>query len=154
MPATRAFWPLMPGVSGLIKIRESQEKEKYRFNVPLIPLIIFTLLVFFPIIIISFLISGNSWLWITTTILSLLYVRFVSVVDIGPDGVRLYRINMLRWIDVAGAEAKNILWLKYIRVKRHKGINYWIPLYFKGQTDIRNALKEHAPTDNPIALCI
>ena len=83
-----------------------------------------------------------------------LYSFQVLIVEINSEGIRLYRINMLRWDDVDSASVRNLVGLRYLLVKRRKGVNYWIPLYFKGDIRIEDAIRENAPTDNPLVSCI
>lgn len=69
----------------------------------------------------------------------------VSIIEIGQNGVTLYRVNKLDWSDVSSAKTVHFLGLPHIRVGRKKGLPFWIPLYFQGQRPIGYALAACAP---------
>jgi len=69
----------------------------------------------------------------------------VSVIEIGQNGVTLYRVNKLDWSDVSSAKKVLFLGLPHIRVGRKKGLPIWIPLYFQGKRPIGDALAACAP---------
>ncbi len=120
-------------------------KVPYIFVMLLITSPIFFFVGMHPIIILA---------WVAITIPYIIFSLTIFVVEISSDGVSLYRKKMLRWEDVENARIRNLMGLRYLFVKRHKGMNYWIPLYFKGDTPIDIALREKAPIDNPIASCL
>ncbi len=72
----------------------------------------------------------------------------ISVITIDQNGVVLYRINKLAWSDISSAKRVKFLGLPHIRVKRKKGLPIWLPLYFKGQRPIEEALLDCAPASN------
>lgn len=71
-----------------------------------------------------------------------------GVMTIDQNGVVLYRINKLAWSDMSSAKRVKFLGLPYIRVGRKKGLPFWLPLYFKGQRPIEEALLDCAPASN------
>jgi hypothetical protein len=77
-------------------------------------------------------------MWLTTTL------------EIDNEGIRLYRINVMKWDEAVNAKRVNLWGLKYLKVTRHKGMDWWIPLYLKGHQPIEDALKEKCPAGNPI----
>jgi len=75
---------------------------------------------------------------------------FVTTLEIDNDGIRLYRVNVMKWDEVVSAKKVNLLGLKYLRVARRKGMKWSIPLYLNGPQPINAALKEKCPAGNPI----
>lgn len=75
---------------------------------------------------------------------------FASVVTVGNEGLRLYRVWKLPWSSVKGARRISFLGLPYALVARHKGFTWWLPLYFRGSRPIESALAERAPEGSPL----
>jgi hypothetical protein len=75
---------------------------------------------------------------------------------IRDDGMTLYRVNHLKWDEVRNARLIRIPGLPYMIVRRRKGLFrwWWVPLYFKGARDVRAAILERCPKDNPIRRCV
>ena len=74
----------------------------------------------------------------------------ISVMDIGNNGIRLYRVNSLVWSDITNAKKVKFLGLPYILITRRKGMRWWLPLYFLGERPIEDSLKDKSPIGNPI----
>ena len=64
--------------------------------------------------------------------------------------MRLYLVNRLKWDEIISARQTKFFWLPYILIKRKKGLQWWLPLYFKGGRSIKSAILEKSPQDNPI----
>jgi hypothetical protein len=60
----------------------------------------------------------------------------------------------MKWNDAISAELESIVGLRYLIIKKNRGMNWWIPLYFRGEPSIEAALIESAPDDNPIKRCL
>ena len=73
---------------------------------------------------------------------------------IGRDGITVGLVDHLRWADVKAARRKRFLGREYIHVTRTTGFPWWIPLDLIGNRDIRSALSDFVPNDNPIRTCI
>ncbi len=80
----------------------------------------------------------------------ILGVWLISVMSITPNGIKLYRVNKLVWTDIAEAKLAKFIGLPYIHIKRNKGMEWWLPLYFKGNLTVIDALINNAPKENPI----
>ena len=76
------------------------------------------------------------------------YLRQYTV-QLRPGGVRLYGLWWLPWTDVSAVAHRNLFGLPHFRVKRRRGLSWWIPLYFVGDRDLGHALIEAAPPGNP-----
>lgn len=77
-------------------------------------------------------------------------IWFFSAVAISNDGLVLYRVNRLRWEEVKSARKVRLLGLPYVLIKRHTGFTWWLPLYYEGKRDIREALRSVVPSGNPL----
>jgi len=75
-----------------------------------------------------------------------------SKIHVKDDGIRMYYFNKLKWEQVLFAERRVILGLPYIYITRSNGGNWWLPLYFKGARNIREAIREKAPVANPVGV--
>ena len=128
--------------------------ENLKFRIPAIPYVAVIILITSPLLIFGINFPDMLWLWVIFTFPYIIYSLYIGVMEIGPEGIRLYRINMLRWNDVKSARKKRYLGLRYLLVKRQKGMNYWVPLYFTGDTPIEAALQKNVPPKNPIASCL
>jgi hypothetical protein len=84
-----------------------------------------------------------------TTLVSIVLL-FVAVLQVGPDGLIIYRLNRLRWADVTAARHQRVFGLPYLVLYRARGGRWWVPLYFRGATDLREAVWQATPKDNPI----
>jgi hypothetical protein len=94
---------------------------------------------------------------IPSLIIAALFVVLVfwsSRLSMGPGGLRLYRVNRMRWNEARRARLKTLVGLEYVQVERVRGMSWWIPLYFVGSRDLRAALIEHSPAGNPIRECL
>ena len=127
--------------------------DEHKYKIPIIPYSIMILLSTSPMLLFVSMHPFNIFAWCGFSILSIFYSWYIFVIEIGPDGVRLYRKNMLLWEDVDSVRVRNLFGLRYLFVKRHKGMNYWIPLYFRGNKPIEVSLQKYAPPQNPIASC-
>ena len=75
---------------------------------------------------------------------------FLCTVQVGPDGIVLYRVNTAQWQDIAAATRVSFFGLPYLKVQRKKGIRWRIPLYLRKPEDFRRALVAKAPVGNPL----
>lgn len=70
-------------------------------------------------------------------------------VQVRPDGVKLLSLWWLPWSDVSEVRYWKLLGLPYFRVKRRRGLSWWIPLYFVGDCDLGQLIIRAAPPGNP-----
>ena len=127
--------------------------KSYKYNIPLIPLIAITLIATSPIFVFSGISLVTLALWLLFTLPFISLALIASVFEITPSGVKLYRINQMQWNEVKDAKVVSLLGLRYLLVKRRQGMDFWIPLYFRGNTLVENAFRENTPSENPIATC-
>ena len=80
----------------------------------------------------------------------LLGVWFISTIRISNEGIVLYRVNKLVWSDIVETYKYNFFGLPYIRIKRKKGMHWWLPLYFIGENTIKEALLKYVPQNNSL----
>ncbi|MCL1063505.1 hypothetical protein MK852_15440 [Shewanella benthica] len=80
----------------------------------------------------------------------LIGIWYISVMSISNDGIILYRVNKLVWPEITEAESFSIFGLKYIRLKRIKGMNWFLPLYFIGEDKVAGSLVRYVPEGNPL----
>lgn len=76
--------------------------------------------------------------------------HFVCTVQVGPDGILLYRVNRAQWQDITAATRVSFFGLPYLKVQRKKGIKWRIPLYLRKPEEFRRALVAKAPVGNPL----
>lgn len=60
----------------------------------------------------------------------------------------------MEWGEVIGAKLGNIIGLRYLILTRKKGMDWWLPLYFKGEKSIQSTLIDLAPSNSPIRLAL
>ena len=84
------------------------------------------------------------------TFAPLLAVWFISTIRISNEGIVLYRVNKLVWSDIVETYKYNLLGLPHIRIKRKKGMNWSLPLYFIGDNTIKEALLKYVPQSNSL----
>ncbi len=137
------------------QISASKENLKYRMSVKGMAILALVLILpSLPILWIT--VNLKFWqhpvtLWgVATLIFIFPYVWFMTSLEISNEGMRLYRVNTMKWNEALSAETINLFGLKHLRVTRIKGMIWWIPLYLKGHQPIEVALKEKAPAGNPI----
>jgi len=80
----------------------------------------------------------------------LLIAWWFFVIDVIDEGIRLYRISLIRWEDILDAKPIRLLGLPNIRIFRKKGLPYWLPLYVSRQADLEAEILRAAPAGNPI----
>jgi hypothetical protein len=79
----------------------------------------------------------------------------VSVVVVSAEGIVFHRFFRIAWEDVVEASERTMLGMPHLRLRRRKGIvPLSIPLYYKGERPMRDALRDAAPEGNPIRLCL
>jgi len=83
-------------------------------------------------------------------IISLVGVWYISKLVISDEGIVLYRANKLVWNDVVYACITKFLGIKSIKIKRRKGLTWYLPLYMVGEIPIREAIINHAPENNAL----
>jgi len=81
-------------------------------------------------------------------------IWFLSTVSITKDGLILYRVNKLKWQEIISARKTSFLGLPYVLLKRQKGFAWWLPLYFEGNGNIKEAIVNLAPDGNPLKVCL
>ena len=108
----------------------SDSKHKFHFPWRMHASILISLLwvyVLFPINNIP----KDSYLFILVIIsMPILSIWLISVMTITSNGINLYRVNNLVWADIVEAKASKFIGLPYIHIKRNKGMEWWLPLYF------------------------
>ena len=126
------------------------------FRMPRLPWVAFILIISSPLLSLSWrlpeLIPVHVFLFSVLIVPPLLVWTLV----IRDDGMTLYRVNHLKWDEVRNARLIRIPGLPYMIVRRRKGLFrwWWVPLYFKGARDVRAAILERCPKDNPIRRCV
>lgn len=70
---------------------------------------------------------------------------FFGTIQIGPEGLVLYRTHKVQWAEVTKVEAATILWLPYLRVWRNSGMAWFVPLHVRGSRSIEESLEKWAP---------
>ena len=125
------------------------------FRIPVWPWLPIIVLLNAPSVILAALtswpLSLNKLVYMIAMI-GLFYV--LGVLSISRQGLVLYRVNRCSWSEFTSAELRTVLGLCYLRAKRKAGLTWWIPLYFVGNRDVRNALRESAPEGNVIRRCL
>ncbi|HEX8271858.1 MAG TPA: hypothetical protein VF615_04335 [Longimicrobiaceae bacterium] len=129
-----------------------------RFRIPLLPWAAALLLVFSPAllpVLMGFALfpgtfRGPGLGLLLVYLAALAYTRFVCVMDIDGEGMALYRVNRLRWPEVVAARSRRVLFLPYLVLERTRGMNWWVPLYFTGPVDVREALRRSVDPGHPI----
>jgi hypothetical protein len=81
---------------------------------------------------------------------SLLSSLYISELRVSSDGLILNRFNRLAWSEVTAARLRSFGGLPYLFVNRRRGSSWWIPLYYSGPVDLREALLQHAPEGHPV----
>ena len=131
-----------------------EKKLKYRFSVK--GLVICALILSLPLLPIWLAVNKKYiqdlvFVWaLGISLIGIPYIWLIVQFEIDNEGIKLYRVNLMKWADVVSAKRINILGLKYLHVTRRKGMNWSIPLYLNGPLPIEIALKEKTPTENPI----
>jgi len=100
-----------------------------------------------PVVLAPFLISvaaqvGAAWL-----------VSLTQVVDVSPRGLSLYVVNRAVWADIVAAARARFFGLDYLKLRLRSGRTWWIPLYFRGEADMRSTLESFAPDGHPVKRC-
>lgn len=75
---------------------------------------------------------------------------FVCTVQVGPEGIVLYRVNRANWQDVTAATRVSFFGLPYLKVQRNNGTKWRIPLYLRKPEEFRRALVAKTPVGNPL----
>lgn len=82
---------------------------------------------------------------------ALVVLLVIPCVEVGPDGLRLNRVNRLLWSDIVGAESRVVFGLPYLKVRKSWGImDWWFPLYLRRADEFRNAVQAFGPGGNPM----
>ncbi len=71
----------------------------------------------------------------------------------GDEGIA-YGFGRTLWTDVVDAHVRRLFWLPHVRIRRHRGLRWDVPLYFVGNGSLRDTLIEAAPADNPLHRCL
>ncbi len=85
---------------------------------------------------------------IINILISLVGVWHISKLVISDDGMILYKINKVAWDDVLDAYVTKFLGIKSIKIKRRKGLTWYLPLYMVGKTTIGESIINYAPKNN------
>jgi len=127
-------------------------RTQYKFHFPWrIHAAIIISLLWLPVIFSNKVITIELFLFLSVVIaIPILSIWQVSVMSINSKGIKLYRVNKLVWSDITEAKLTSFVGLPYILIKREKGMKWWLPLYFKGNLTVKDALINNAPKDNPI----
>jgi hypothetical protein len=78
------------------------------------------------------------------------YSFWVFLIEITPAGIRLYRVNNASWEDFTSARTRRFVFVPYLYLTRHKGMAWWVPLYFVGPEPISAALLRYSPEGHPV----
>lgn len=110
---------------------------------------------FLPVFFISNNLNANNYFQLSIFFLfnlslPLFIFWYYGVLSVSSTGISLYRVNNLIWTDVDEAIKIKVFGLPYICIKRKKGMNWYVPLYFKGQIPLSEMLLKTVPTDNPL----
>ena len=76
---------------------------------------------------------------------------YLFVVQIGPQGITLYRVNRVRWVEITKAKEISFLGLPYLCLWRTSWLPWWVPLYVVGSQPLISRLQAWCPADSPIA---
>ena len=125
---------------------------QYKFHFPWrIHAAIAISLLWLPVIFSGNVLTIEILLFVSVVIaMPILTIWKVSVMSINSKGINLYRVNKLVWSDITEAKLTSFVGLPYILIKRKKGMKWWLPLYFKGNLTVKDALINSAPKENPI----
>lgn len=82
--------------------------------------------------------------------LPLFCVWYCGVMEISDVGICLYRVNNLIWNDITEAKKIKIFGLPYIRITKKQGMDWYLPLYFRGPIAITEKLTKSVPPENPL----
>ena len=145
------FWRFSPEIARESDLIKTMPKDAQIFHIDLFGRFALVTVVFFAPV-----------LWfasddLVTTLIVLAFVAiaevgayFLCTVQVGSDGIVLYRVNRARWQDVTAAMPASFLGLPYLKIQRKNGIRWQIPLYLKKPDDFRRALAASAPVGHPL----
>lgn len=75
---------------------------------------------------------------------------YFGVVQVGPEGIALYRMHRLRWTEITKAKELSFLGLPYLRLWPTSGLPWLVPLYIVGATPLVCRLQAWCPSNSPI----
>lgn len=75
--------------------------------------------------------------------------RSVDQIQVSSQGVRVYRFWWIPWQSVSAVKLERVFGLPYFRVKRHRALPVWIPLYYVGTGDLKQTIATAAPVGHP-----
>lgn len=79
------------------------------------------------------------------------FLLLVPSVELGRDGMRINRINRIRWSDISAVQYKRFMGLPYLKVRKASGyMDWWVPLYVRRPVEFCDAVRELAPRDSPM----
>ena len=78
-------------------------------------------------------------------------VWYMSVIQIDLQGLTLYRVNRVRWVEITKAKKLSILGLPYLCLWRSSGMPLCVPLYVFKSHVLISLLQAWCPSDSPIA---
>lgn len=74
----------------------------------------------------------------------------ICTVSVNEQGLVLYRVNRLSWLDIKEARARSVLGLPYVLISRASGFSWWVPLYLRSPQAFFSAVISAAPKSNPL----
>lgn len=92
--------------------------------------------------------------WIAFSAAFAWVVSLTQTIRISHEGIVLYIVNRARWADIVAAQRRPFLGLDYLRVRLRSGRRWWIPLFFRGETSVANALLTFTPAGHPVRDCL
>ena len=124
------------------------------FRVPLLPWIGVLMTVAAPVLIPAWLDTGLFLGVLSVMVVVTLYSLWLLEVVVRDEGIVMYRLNRLTWPEIESARVRRVVGLPYLHIRRRHGMSWWLPLYFRGDRDIRLALSERAPEAHPIPVSL
>ena len=77
--------------------------------------------------------------------------HLASHIEVSGQGVRVYRLWWIPWQSVMAVKCESFFGLPYFRVKRRRALPVWIPLYYNGEGDLKQAIASAAPSGHPFS---
>jgi hypothetical protein len=79
---------------------------------------------------------------------------YFGVVEVGAEGLRLYRINRLPFSEAIGARSIRLFGLPYLCISRTSGLPWLVPLYVTGPRPILLSLRSAVPASSQLGLSL
>ena len=77
-------------------------------------------------------------------------IWYVSIISINKDGMKFNLLWKVEWSNIKSVEKTRFFYIPHLIIKRRKGMQFWVPLYYIGETSIKEALLKSVPENNPL----